>query len=170
MLAGSFDPISWGHVDILARGCHLLDEVHVVVTHNPSKQGLFTLPERQRLVTEALAEWDENHGTDLADRIVVHEVSGGLLATFAQQHDIAYVIRGLRSGADFEYERPMAAMNDHLADLETIFFAADQSLTAVSSSLVKEVAQLGGDISPFVPTAVARALEQLRAERAASRA
>lgn len=148
---GSFDPITYGHLDVIGRAARLFDRVIVAVFHNPGKQPLFTVEERVELVREAVAEWP-NVAVDIGD---------GLLARYALLNEVRAVVKGLRSGADFDYEAPMAHMNGRLApDVETVFLAARPEFSFISSSLVKEVASHGGDVGAFVPPHVEAALKR----------
>jgi pantetheine-phosphate adenylyltransferase len=146
---GSFDPVHNGHVDIITRAARLFDEVIVAVSTNPAKTYRFDLEERLALCEDALSHLDNT---------LVLPMGGGLIADFCRQHGAAALVKGLRSGHDFEYEVPMAAMNRYLTDVDTVFLPGAAESAHVSSSLVKEVAGLGGDIRPFVPPAVFRAL------------
>lgn len=151
MYPGTFDPITLGHVDLVRRACRLFDRVVVAIAANPGKEPLFTLDERVALAQEAL----EGVGNV--------EVTGydGLTVNFALDHDLAVIVRGLRAISDFEYEFQLANMNRHLTDeVETAFLTPTEKYTYISSSLVREVAKLGGDISEFVPTNVRNALLQ----------
>ena len=155
---GSYDPATLGHVDVIARAARLFDRVVVAVVHNPGKQGLFAVDERQALLRQVLAE-----GPGTAD-VRVDVVSGGLLVDYCRENGAAAVVKGLRGGTDVTYEMPMALMNRHLSGLETVFLPGSPQFEHVSSSLVKEVARHGGDVSDMVPAAVlARLLEQLQA-------
>jgi pantetheine-phosphate adenylyltransferase len=146
---GSFDPITNGHLDIIQRALKVFDEVTVLVAHNARKTGLFTTEERVQLIRESLAP-DDN---------VLVESFEGLLVDYAAQRQINVVLRGLRAVADFEYEGQMANMNRHLyPQLETFFMMTSADNFYVSSSLVREVATLGGNISALVPPPVEKAL------------
>lgn len=147
---GSFDPVTNGHVDVVRRASTLFDEVIVAVLTNPAKRGLFTLEERLEMLHESLAGL---HG------VRVEAVGGGLLVDYCRAVGAVAVVKGLRSGTDFAYELPMALMNRHLTGLETIFLPGEPQLEHVSSSLVKEVAGHGGDVSGLVPDGV---LDRLR--------
>ncbi|MBL8601734.1 MAG: pantetheine-phosphate adenylyltransferase [Myxococcales bacterium] len=155
--AGSFDPPTNGHFDIIRRGARLFDHLVVAVADNPRKQTLFTAAERMELLRSGLG--DEAHKIEI-DRIE------GLLVDYAVKRGAVAIIRGLRAVADFEYEFQMKCMNHHLAPaVDTVFLMTAQEYFYVSSSLVKEVAGFGGDVSPFLPPGVrARLLERL-AER-----
>ena len=149
---GTFDPITNGHVDILERALHLVDRVIVTIAQNQRKQPLFTVDERIGFIQEAAAA----HG----DRIEFAAFEG-LLVEFCRQRHAGVIVRGLRALADFEYEFQFAHMNRRLApDVDTVFFMTDERNHYVSSSLVKEVASLGGDVTGLVPPAVVRALAQ----------
>lgn len=146
---GTFDPVTVGHIDVASRACALFDKVIVAVYEEPNKNLLFDCDERLALFTKAA-----RHLPNL-------EVSkfDGLVVRFAQQVEAKVVVRGLRSGSDFEYEFDMAFMNRKLApDLDMVFFMTSQENMFVSSSLLKEVARLGGDITAMVPTNVADAV------------
>jgi pantetheine-phosphate adenylyltransferase len=146
---GTFDPITNGHLDIVQRASHIFDEIIILVAHNVAKEPLFDLEERVRLAREATV--------DLANISV--EPHGGLLASFAREHQAVAIIRGLRAVKDFEYEFQMALMNKALyPEVETVFFMPSEKFTYVNSSIVREVARLGGNVTPHVPPVVAEAL------------
>jgi pantetheine-phosphate adenylyltransferase len=160
---GSFDPVTAGHLDLVARAAALFDEVIVAVLQNPAKPGLFSLSERVGLVSAGLAEARPGQPSDqpsAAGSVRVEGVEGGLLVDFCRRVGAVAVVKGLRGGTDFAYELPMALMNRHLTNLETVFLAGDPKLEHVSSSLVKEVARHGGDVSGLVPDVVLAALRQ----------
>jgi pantetheine-phosphate adenylyltransferase len=149
---GTFDPITNGHLDILERALHLFDRVVVTIATNIRKQPLFTVDERIGFIRDALA----NHTGRLE-----FASFDGLLVEFCRQRGAGVIVRGLRALADFEYEFQFAHMNRRLApDVDTVFFMTDERNHYVSSSLVKEVASLGGDVTGLVPPAVVRALAQ----------
>ncbi len=151
---GSYDPVTNGHVDVVRRARALFDEVVVAVLTNPAKAGAFTLDERLDMLRASLRE---------VDGVRVDAVEGGLLVDYCRRVGAVAVVKGLRSGTDFAYELPMALMNRHLTGLETVFLPGDPRLEHVSSSLVKEVASHGGDVSGLVPDAVLpRLLERVR--------
>ena len=152
---GSYDPITMGHLDVIARSSRLFDEVVVAVVHNPSKSGRFAPEMRADLIRRSLAD-DER--TREADNVTIDLVPGGLLVDYCTSIDAPAVVKGLRSGTDFAYELPMALMNKHLSELETIFVPGNPEFEHVSSSLIKEVHAGGGDIEGLVPTAVLNAL------------
>ena len=152
---GSYDPITNGHLDIVERAAALFDEVVIAVVHNPNKTGTFPLEERIALIEAALAE------RGLTGTVVIDDVPGGLLVDYCRRIGAASVVKGLRGGTDFAYELPMALMNRHLTGLETVFLSGDPTLTHVSSSLVREVARNGGDVSGLVPDGVLAAMRRL---------
>ncbi|MYM18639.1 pantetheine-phosphate adenylyltransferase [Brevibacterium sp. 5221] len=153
---GSYDPVTVGHIDIVARAAALFDEVVVAVVHNPAKTGHFPVDERIALIRAGLAEDECTAG---ADNIAIDDVAGGLLVDYCRDIGASAVLKGLRSGTDFAYELPMALMNRHLTDLETLFVPGDPRFEHVSSSLIREVHALGGDISGLVPAAVLEAMD-----------
>ncbi|KRC46182.1 MULTISPECIES: pantetheine-phosphate adenylyltransferase [unclassified Nocardioides] len=152
---GSFDPVTNGHVDIFRRASALFDELVVATGTNISKSRLFDPEERLEMLREACA--------DLPNVTVMGFT--GLIVDFCRQIDAQAIVKGLRGGNDYEYELPMAQMNAHLTGVETVFVPTTASLGYVSSSLVKEVASLGGDISGLVPPAVQVRLAARLAER-----
>ncbi len=148
---GSFDPVTNGHLDVVERARKLFDEVIVAVADNDEKQALFSLDQRLSLLRETIGKIDNV-------RVAQFE---GLLVDFARAEKAHAVIRGLRAVSDFEFEFQMALMNRKLeSDLETIFLMPKEEYTYLSSRLVKEIARLGGDVSKFVPVAVAKALAE----------
>jgi len=150
MYPGTFDPITLGHEDLVRRAARLYDKVVVAIAANPaSKAPMFTFGERVELASTALAD------------IPNVEVAGyeGLTVDFAREHKLAVIIRGLRAVSDFEYEFQLANMNRHLTEeVETVFLTPTEKYTFISSSLVREVAALGGDVSEFVSPQVKHAL------------
>ncbi|HVK29397.1 MAG TPA: pantetheine-phosphate adenylyltransferase [Nocardioides sp.] len=153
---GSFDPVTNGHVDIFRRASALFDELVVATGTNISKSRLFDPEERLEMLREACA--------DLPNVTVMGFT--GLIVDFCREIDAQAIVKGLRGGNDYEYELPMAQMNAHLTGVETVFVPTTASLGYVSSSLVKEVASLGGDISGLVPPAVHARLTAKLAARA----
>ena len=146
---GSFDPVTNGHLDVVDRARKLFDEVIVAVAHNDQKQPLFTLEERLQLLRETVGTFQNVQIAPL----------DGLLVDFAVARKAATVVRGLRAVSDFEFEFQMALMNRKLeANVETIFLMPKEEYTYLSSRIVKEIAQLGGDVAKFVPLPVAKAL------------
>jgi pantetheine-phosphate adenylyltransferase len=147
--AGSFDPVTNGHLDVLSRAAQVFDEIIVAVAHNSDKRGLFTPEERVELLKETTS--------GIKNARVTH--FHGLLVEFAKQQGACAIVRGLRAVSDFEFEFQMALMNRRLEPaLETFFLMPREEYSYVSSRLVKEVASLGGNISVFVPAPVAAAL------------
>ncbi|MGH3578722.1 MAG: pantetheine-phosphate adenylyltransferase [Mycobacterium sp.] len=150
---GSFDPVTLGHVDILERAAAQFDEVVAAVLVNPSKGGMFSLEERIAMIEESTV-----HLPNL--RV---ESGEGLVVDFVRSRGLTAIIKGLRTGTDFEYELQMAQMNKHIAGVDTFFVATTPRYSFVSSSLAKEVAMLGGDVSELLPEPVNRRLaEKLR--------
>jgi pantetheine-phosphate adenylyltransferase len=150
---GTFDPITNGHVDILRRSLKIFDRVVVALAENVRKAPLFSLDQRRQLITDALGQ----------DARLEVDAFQGLLADYCRRRGATVVIRGLRALADFEYEFQSAHMNRRLApDVETLFLMTSEESFYVSSSLVKEVALMGGDVSGLVPAGVAAALTEKR--------
>jgi pantetheine-phosphate adenylyltransferase len=146
---GTFDPVTLGHLDIVRRAAALFDEVVVAVGVNPSKSRLFSADERLAMLDRACAG---------IDRVRVASFTG-LLTEFCSANDVQAIVKGLRAGTDFDYELPMAHMNATLAPgVETVFLPTGAGYSFVSSSLVKEVAGFGGDVSRFLPDFVHEAL------------
>jgi pantetheine-phosphate adenylyltransferase len=144
---GTFDPITQGHADIIRRGAKLVDKLIIGVTTNPSKNPMFTPDERIAMVTREVA------AMGIANVSVIG--FNALLMRFAEKQGASVIIRGLRAVADFEYEYQMAGMNQQINDgIETVFLMADVCLQPIASKLVKEIAQFGGEIAPFVSPAV----------------
>jgi pantetheine-phosphate adenylyltransferase len=152
---GSFDPATFGHLDIIRRSARLFDEVIVAVGTNVSKNRLFEPDERIAMMRQACA--------DLANVSV--EGFTGLVTTFCAEHDATAIVKGLRAASDFDYELQMAQMNASLTGVETVFVPTSPDRGFVSSSLVKEVAGFGGDVSAFVPPFVHDALTARLGER-----
>jgi pantetheine-phosphate adenylyltransferase len=147
--AGSFDPITRGHEDLIRRSCEFVDTLVVAVATNSAKRPLFTTDERLELIRLATAE----------NRCVRVEKFEGLLVDFAKRVGASLIIRGLRAVSDFEYEFQMALMNRHMSEeLETVFMVPSVETTYISSSVVREVAQHGGNLRGLVHPAVAEAL------------
>lgn len=153
--AGTFDPITNGHIDIIRRAGALVDKLIVAVAQDTAKDPVFDLDTRTRLARETLAS------NGLAQQIDI-EVIGftGLLVNFARDHGAQLLIRGLRAVSDYEYEFQMACMNSKLAPgLETVFLTASETTHFIASRFVKQICRLGGDISGLVPENVAQALQ-----------
>ncbi|MDO0936894.1 pantetheine-phosphate adenylyltransferase [Streptomyces sp. DG2A-72] len=147
---GSFDPITNGHLDIIGRASRLYDEVYVAVMINKSKKGLFEIEERIDLIRQVTAEFEN----------VRVEAFHGLLVDFCKERDIPAIVKGLRAVSDFDYELQMAQMNIGLSGIETLFVPTNPTYSFLSSSLVKEVATWGGDVSHLVPPVVFEALAE----------
>ena len=148
---GSFDPITLGHMDIIDRGCGLFDKIVVAVAQSEGKRPLFSLDERVRLVKQI---YKDN------ERVEVLGFPRQLTVDLAREHNACAIIRGLRAVADFEYEFQLATMYRALApDIESIFLTPKESLIYVSSSLIKEISDLKGDVSKFVHPIVEQALQ-----------
>ena len=147
---GTFDPLTLGHQDILKRACRLFDRVILAIAASPSKKPLFGLEERIQLAQQALADLPQV------------EVRGfeGLLVDFMQEHQAQVALRGLRSGADFDYELPLAQLNRSLTGVDSIFLAPSPELSFIASSLVREIASLGGRVEHLVHPEIAVALKQ----------
>ncbi|MGG5258509.1 pantetheine-phosphate adenylyltransferase [Phycicoccus avicenniae] len=149
---GSYDPVTHGHLDVVARAAALHDEVVVAVLHNPAKAGTFTVEERVGFVERAVA------AAGLTERVRVEAFADRLLVDVCREVGADVVVKGLRGGTDFAYELPMALMNRHLTGVETVFLPGEPAYGHVSSSLVKEVVRYGGDVDGLVPDEVRDAL------------
>ena len=147
--AETFDPVTYGHIDVIERASKLFDQVIVGIAVNPNKKPLFTLDERVSLTAQVLGELKniDVFGFD------------SLLLDFAKKHKAGVILRGLRTVTDFDYEFQLASMNRHLnPKIETLFLMPAERFMCISSSLVREIASLGGDVSSFVPKIIAQAL------------
>ncbi len=145
---GSFDPVTYGHLDVLQRAASRFDRLIVACLRNATKQPMFDLDERVELLGNVTA--------DIGNvEIAVFE---GLLVDFCRERGVRLIVKGLRAVSDFEYELQMAQMNARLGDVETLFLSTSPVYSFLSSSLVKEVARYGGDVSDFVPPVVAEHL------------
>ncbi len=151
---GSFDPVTNGHLDIVARAAQLYDEVVVAVVRNPNKNSLFTVAERVEMIREAT----KRHENVRVDRFE------GLIVDFCRDNDISAIVKGLRAVSDFDYEMQMAQMNYSQAGVETLFMTTNPLYAFLSSSLVKEFARFGGDVSGLVPPTVLDRLNSRLAE------
>ena len=152
---GTFDPVTRGHIDIVERACKMFDRVIIGVADSPAKQPFFNLEERLELLQSVFAE---------VENVTVKPFSG-LLIDFARDFEASIIVRGLRAISDFEYEVQLAGMNRSLApEIETVFLTAAQRYAFVSSSLVREIARLDGDVSEFLhPLILQRLTEKLKA-------
>jgi pantetheine-phosphate adenylyltransferase len=148
---GTFDPITYGHLDVLGRAARLFEHVTLAIAHNPGKGPLFTAEQRMEMIRENLATFPNVSVTTFS----------GLLVDFVLEQKAMAIIRGLRALSDFEFEFNMALMNRHLKpEIETIFVMPNEQYSYTSSNLVKQVARYGGDVSHFVPANVAEALKR----------
>ncbi|HZD69622.1 MAG TPA: pantetheine-phosphate adenylyltransferase [Actinomycetes bacterium] len=141
---GTYDPVTNGHLDIVARAAHVFERVIVAVLVNPGKQPMFTLEERLAMLKEATSDLP---GVEV-------DSFEGLLVDFARERAVAVIVKGLRAVSDFDYELQMAQMNYRLAGVETMFMSTNPSYSYLSSSLVKDVARNGGDVTGLVPESV----------------
>jgi pantetheine-phosphate adenylyltransferase len=153
VVPGSFDPVTLGHLDVIERAASLFDELHVLVVHNPDKSALLPIGQRVSLLERSIAD------AGLGGSIRVASWSVGLLVDYCTDVGASVLVKGIRSQVDVAYETPMAIVNRNLAGVETVFLLPDPAHAHVSSSLVRQVAALGGDISPYVPRAVAEYLQ-----------
>jgi len=153
VVPGSFDPVTLGHLDVIDRAAGLFDELHVLVVHNPAKTALLPIAQRVSLLEQSIRE------AGLHDNIRVTSWSVGLLVDYCTDVGASVLVKGIRSQIDVAYEIPMAIVNRDLARVETVFLLPDPAHAHVSSSLVRQVASLGGDVGPYVPAAVAKYLE-----------
>ncbi|MCS7278820.1 MAG: pantetheine-phosphate adenylyltransferase [Thermodesulfobacteriaceae bacterium] len=151
---GTFDPVTNGHLDLIRRALNLFDYLIVAIGENPVKKPLFTVEERIFMIKEAIKEIPEHH------RIEVDSFSG-LLVDFAKKKSVCVIIRGLRAVSDFEYEMQLALMNRKLSNsIDTIFLMPSLRWIFLSSSIVKEAAQFGGNIEDLVPPVVVKKLKE----------
>ena len=152
LFPGSFDPLTNGHVDIISRGLKIFNHLTVAVLHNPEKATLFSLEERVQMIREVFQ--------DESERVSVDSFSG-LLVSFVEERGTHVILRGLRATSDFDYEAQMALMNRQLSpSIETFFLMTSERYSYVSSSLVKQIAPYGGDVSGLVPSVVEEALRK----------
>ena len=152
---GSFDPVTLGHLDIVGRAAAVYDEVTVAVLVNKKKSSLFTVDERIEMLREVTASYGN----------VVVDSFHGLLVDWCRTHEVPVIVKGLRAVSDFDYELQMAQMNLTLASVETMFMTTNPQYSFLSSSLVKEVATYGGDVSKLVPERVLASLTERLATR-----
>jgi pantetheine-phosphate adenylyltransferase len=153
VVPGSFDPVTLGHLDVIERAAGLFDELHVLVVHNPDKSALLPIAQRVSLIEQAVEQ------SGMAGSITVTSWSVGLLVDYCTDVGASVLVKGIRSQVDVAYETPMAIVNRNLAGVETVFLLPDPAHAHVSSSLVRQVSSLGGDVSPYVPEVVARFLQ-----------
>ncbi len=151
---GSFDPVTLGHISVLERASRLFDEVSLVIVHNPNKQPRFDLQTRLEMAKQAISE------KGLGDSCSVQLMEQGLLATTAEKMGASAIVKGFRNSKDIDYEMPMAQVNEDLSGIQTIFLPADEAFGEISSTLVKEVFSLGGDVSKYVSDAVLRKMQE----------
>jgi len=154
VVPGSFDPVTLGHLDVIERAAGLFDELHVLVVHNPGKTALLPIAQRVALIEQSILE------AGLPQNITVTSWSVGLLVDYCTDVGASVLVKGIRSQIDVAYETPMAIVNRDLAGVETVFLLPNPAHAHVSSSLVRQVAALGGDVSPYVPPAVFNFLQK----------
>ena len=153
VVPGSFDPVTLGHLDVIERAAKIFDQIHVLVVHNPAKTALLPVAQRVALIERAILD------ANFEGEIVVTSWSVGLLVDYCTDVGASVIVKGIRPQVDVAYETPMAIVNRNLAGVETIFMLPDPAHAHVSSSLVRQVAGLGGDVAPYVPKAVADFLQ-----------
>ena len=158
VVPGSFDPVTRGHLDVIERAAGLFDEIHVLVVHNPDKTALLPVAQRVSLIEKSIAD------AGLPSNIRVTSWMVGLLVDYCTDVGASVLVKGVRSSVDVSYEIPMAIVNRNLAGVETVFLLPDPAHAHVSSSLVRQVAALGGDVAPYVPKAVAEFLQTPRSQ------
>ncbi|WP_329789494.1 pantetheine-phosphate adenylyltransferase [Lentzea sp. DG1S-22] len=146
---GSYDPVTNGHLDIIGRAAHLFDEVVVAVLINKNKRTLFSVEERQEMLREVTAQWDN----------VRVDSWHGLLVDYCRENNIKAIVKGLRAVSDYDYELQMAQMNHQLTGVDTLFMQASPQYSYLASSLVKEVATYGGDVSTLLPASIEQRLK-----------
>ena len=151
---GSFDPITRGHLSVLSRSATVFDQVYLLIVHNSSKTAAMDLEMRVAMAEEVIAE------AGLAAKCSVQSLHSGLLVKKAQELGANAIVKGFRNSADIDYELPMAKVNHDLAGIETVFIASEGNYGHVSSSLVKEVFALGGDISKYVTPSVLKKMQE----------
>lgn len=151
---GTFDPITNGHLDVIGRAAGLFDEVIIALAKNSSKHPLFSEKERINLCKQALAEYLPDHTHISVDAF------DGLLVDYAREQKAVAIVRGLRVLSDFEYEFQMALMNRKLEDIPTVFLMPNEKYTYLNSTIIREIAKYGSDVSDFVPDCVAKKLKK----------
>ncbi len=149
VVPGSFDPVTLGHLDVIERAANLFDELHVLVVHNPDKSALLPIAQRVSLIQDSVED------AKLGSNILVTSWSVGLLVDYCTDVGASVLVKGIRSEVDVAYETPMAIVNRNLAGVETVFLLPAPEHAHVSSSLVRQVSALGGNVTPYVPRAVA---------------
>ena len=161
LYTGSFDPLTNGHVALLAAAARLCDRLVVAIGVHPGKAPMFSVEDRRALIVASCADIIDHAGGSLD--VVTFD---GLAITAARQHGAGVIIRGLRDGTDLDYEMAMSGMNAAMApDVQTIFLPAPASVRHITATLVRQIAHMGGDVSPFVPPPVAAALAETLARR-----
>lgn len=155
---GTFDPITYGHIDVIERASRLFDKIIITVAMNPTKKPLFSAKDRVYLIEKSISEIGNNGSLKV-------ETFDGLIVDFARNKKASAIIRGLRAISDFEYELQMALMNRRLeSDITTVFLMPHENYTYLNSTIVKEVASFGGDISNFVPPIVEEKLKKINSK------
>ena len=154
VVPGSFDPVTLGHLDVIKRAAEIFDDIRVLVVHNPGKSALLPIAQRVSLLEQSIAE------AGLPKNVTVTSWSVGLLVDYCTEVGASVIVKGIRGQVDVAYETPMAIVNRHLANVETVFMLTSPENAYVSSSLVRQVAALGGDVSPYVPAVVASFLQK----------
>lgn len=150
---GSFDPFTLGHLDIAKRAAEIFDSLTIVVVHNPNKTPLLDIQDRADVIKASFGELPKN--------ICVDVLEAGLLADYCKKIGATAIVKGLRSSTDLEYETPMARVNRDLTGIETVFLAAAGEYSHISSTLIRQVFELGGDVSPYLPAAVNSMLKEM---------
>ena len=156
---GSFDPITYGHLDIIDRAAKLFDEVTIAVLVNQTKQSLFTVDERMAMIAEVTAQYSN----------VKVDSWSGLLVDYCKNQGIDSIVKGLRAVTDFDYELQMSQINYQLQGIETLFMSTSPAHSFLSSSLIKEIASHGGDVSGYVPTQILERLGKRLADQRSAR-
>jgi pantetheine-phosphate adenylyltransferase len=156
LYAGSFDPVTNGHLDVVRNACRLVDRLVIAIGIHPGKTPLFSVEERAAMLEEECAPLAQEQGTELA--VVTFS---DLVVEAARRHGASLLIRGLRDGTDLDYEMQMAGMNEALApDVQTVFLPASPMVRPITATLVRQIASMGGDVSRFVPQRVAARLQR----------